>query len=111
MAAKLSKMSDDQIRSYFKEIFAGKERVASDVGEYFVSLVHERREKVSSIGLSERELEVIRYSREGLSNRQIAEKMFLSVNTIKNHKQRIFAKLNVRSVSELLSATERLGII
>jgi len=111
MAAKLSKMSDDQIRSYFKEIFAGKERVASDVGEYFVSLVHERREKVSSIGLSERELEVIRYCREGLSNRQIAEKMFLSVNTIKNHKQRIFAKLNVRSVSELLSATERLGII
>jgi len=111
IASKMSRMDDDGIRSYCREIFAGKEEVAAEVGDYFVTLIHDRMEKMSDIGLTEREMEVIRYCREGLSNAQIADKMFLSVSTIKNHKQRIFAKLGVRSVSEMLSVTDKLGIL
>jgi len=107
----MSRMDDDGIRAYCREIFAGKEDVASEVGDYFVTLIHDRREKMSDAGLTDREMEVIRYCREGLSNAQIADRMFLSISTIKNHKQRIFAKLGVCSVSELLSVTDKLGII
>ena len=111
IASKMSRMDDDGIRAYCREIFAGKEDVASEVGDYFVTLIHDRREKMSDAGLTDREMEVIRYCREGLSNAQIADRMFLSISTIKNHKQRIFAKLGVCSVSELLSVTDKLGII
>jgi len=55
--------------------------------------------------LSERELEVVRYIAEGLTNREIAERMKLSQHTIKNYLFRVFDKLGVSSRTELLSMT------
>ena len=109
-AAQMSRMDDDEIRAYCKEVFPDKEEVAAELGEYLVALIRGHRQKAKETGLTEREMEVIRCCREGLSNSEIADKLFLSVNTVKNHKQRIFAKLNVRSVSELLSVTDKMGI-
>ncbi len=110
-ADKISRMDDEQIREWCRDAFAGKEEVAAEVGEYLVSLQRKRRQKAMETGLTDREMEVIRCCREGLSNSEIADRMFLSVNTVKNHKQRIFAKLDVRSVSELLAVSEKIGII
>lgn len=53
--------------------------------------------------LSKREAEVVSCLAEGLSNREIAEKMRLSQHTIKNYLFRIFDKLDVSSRTELLS--------
>ncbi len=57
--------------------------------------------------LSKREAEVVSCLAEGLSNREIAEKMRLSQHTIKNYLFRIFDKLGVSSRTELLSVTLR----
>ncbi len=55
--------------------------------------------------LSKRELEVVRYLAEGLSNREIAEHLGLSQHTIKNYLFRVFDKLGVSSRVELLFMT------
>jgi DNA-binding CsgD family transcriptional regulator len=55
--------------------------------------------------LSKRELEVVRCLVQGLTNREIAEKMGLSQHTIKNYLFRIFDKLGVSSRTELLFMT------
>lgn len=55
--------------------------------------------------LSERELQVVQSLSEGLTNREIAEKMGLSQHTIKNYLFRIFEKLGVSSRIELLFMT------
>jgi DNA-binding CsgD family transcriptional regulator len=55
--------------------------------------------------LSKRELQVVRCLAEGLSNRQIAERLKLSQHTVKNHLFRVFDKLGVSSRIELLFMT------
>jgi LuxR family maltose regulon positive regulatory protein len=54
--------------------------------------------------LSERELEVLRHVAQGLSNQEIADKLFLSAGTVKRHMSNIYQKLDVHSRTQ---ATER----
>lgn len=61
--------------------------------------------------LSKREVEVVRCLAEGLTNRDIAERMKLSQHTIKNYLFRIFDKLGVSSRTELLSLTLRHSVL
>ena len=51
-------------------------------------------------GLSEREAEVLRLTAAGLSNAQIAERLYLSPHTIRAHHQRIYTKLNIGNKAE-----------
>lgn len=53
--------------------------------------------------LSEREVDVLKLVEEGLNNRQIAERLFVSKNTVKTHLKNIFVKTTARSRADLLS--------
>ena len=61
--------------------------------------------------LSERELEVLRYMAEGLSNPEIARRLYLSPNTLKAHAQNIFLKLDVHNRLQAVSKAKELGLI
>lgn len=61
--------------------------------------------------LSERELDVVRAIARGLSNAEIAEELYLSVNTVRNHIQRISAKLEVGTRLEIAMTAIRRGLI
>ena len=52
--------------------------------------------------LSERELEVLGFMSKGYSEKEIADKMHVSINTIKSHRKHVYQKLHVRSRSEIL---------
>jgi DNA-binding NarL/FixJ family response regulator len=66
--------------------------------------------RAAGLGLSDREFEVLLLVSQGLTNKQIADELVLSVNTIKKHTQNIFTKLNVDSrtaaVTRLLEQSE-----
>lgn len=53
--------------------------------------------------LTSREIEIINYTINGLSTKQIAEKLFISPNTVYNHRRNIFHKLKINRSSELIS--------
>jgi DNA-binding CsgD family transcriptional regulator len=62
--------------------------------------------------LTDSELTVARLVAEGLTNREVAERLFVSPHTVSAHLRHVFAKLNVNSRVELtriVSATYRLG--
>lgn len=63
------------------------------------------------LGLSRRELEVLQLMSEGLSNAEIAERLFVSLNTVKTHSSKIFEKLEVKRRTQAVEMGKRLGVI
>lgn len=60
--------------------------------------------------LSNREKEVLRYVAEGLSSKEVAEKLFVTTKTIVWHRQSIMGKLGLRTVPELTKYAVRMGL-
>ena len=60
-----------------------------------VNFVRDER-KLESLGITPRELEILELIAAGLSNREIAERVFVSENTVKTHSSRVFDKLGAR---------------
>ena len=61
--------------------------------------------------ISERELEVLHLIAAGLSNREIAEKLFISLNTVKTHTKNINSKLDVNSRIQAVARAKELGLL
>jgi LuxR family maltose regulon positive regulatory protein len=61
--------------------------------------------------LSEREIEVVQLIAEGLTNREIAARLFLSVNTVKVHSRNIYGKLGAHNRTEAVARAQALGIL
>jgi DNA-binding CsgD family transcriptional regulator len=67
-----------------------------------------QREK---LGISKRELEVLQLMGEGLSNAEIADRLFVSLNTVKTHSSKIFEKLEVKRRTQAVEKARQLNII
>jgi LuxR family maltose regulon positive regulatory protein len=61
--------------------------------------------------LSQRELEVLRLIAQGLSNREIGERLFLALDTVKGHNRRIYDKLQVQSRTEAIARAHELDLL
>lgn len=67
--------------------------------------------ELTKLGISRRELEVLQLMSEGLSNGEIAEKLFVSLHTIKSHSSKLFEKLDVKRRTQAIEKAKRLSII
>jgi DNA-binding CsgD family transcriptional regulator len=65
----------------------------------------------SQLGLSMREVEVLQLMGNGLSNQEIADRLFVSVNTIKTHSSRLFEKLEVKRRTQAIELGKKLALI
>jgi LuxR family maltose regulon positive regulatory protein len=61
--------------------------------------------------LTKRELEVLRLVCEGFSNQEIAEKLVITMSTVKKHTGNIYGKLGVSSRAQAIVETHRLGLL
>jgi DNA-binding CsgD family transcriptional regulator len=57
------------------------------------------------------EREVLQLIAEGLSNQEIASRLFLSLNTVKVHTRNIYGKLNVHSRTQAIARSQELGLL
>lgn len=67
--------------------------------------------EINRLGLSKRELEVLQLMAEGLSNNEIADKLFVSLNTIKTHSKNLFGKMDVERRTQAVDKAKKLSII
>ncbi|MBO3698612.1 response regulator transcription factor [Roseivirga sp. E12] len=68
-------------------------------------------EKIISLGISERELEVLQLISEGLSNQEIGERLFISESTIKTHVSSLFVKLDVKRRTQAVTRAKEWRVI
>lgn len=66
---------------------------------------------LAELRISSRELEVLQLMAEGLSNQQIGERLFVSLNTIKTHAANLFSKLEVQRRTQAVEKAKRLSLI
>ena len=67
--------------------------------------------KLRELGITRRELEILELIAGGLSNREIAEKLFVSENTVKTHSSRLFDKLSAKRRTQAVQMGKEFGLI
>lgn len=72
-------------------------------------VLNERKQE--ELGITKRELEILSLIANGLSNREIAEKLFVSENTVKTHSSRLFEKMNAKRRTQAVQIGKEVGLI
>jgi NarL family two-component system response regulator LiaR len=98
----LKNVSAEDLARAIREAHAGRSTLAPEATE---ALIHVARERVSQVdyGLTERERQVLDLLVDGLSNAEIAERLVVSVATVKFHVRGILSKLGVANRSEAIA--------
>jgi NarL family two-component system response regulator LiaR len=83
-----------------------KEITVPAVGPFVVD-----QTRVGKLGITPRELEILGLIAEGLSNREIAARLFVSENTVKTHSSRVFDKLGAKRRTQAVQLGKEFGLI
>ena len=67
--------------------------------------------KLESLGITPRELEILELIAQGLSNKEIAARVFVSENTVKTHSSRVFEKLGARRRTQAVQMGKEFRLI
>ncbi len=67
--------------------------------------------QLDALGITPRELEILTLIAQGLSNREIADRLFVSENTVKTHCSRAFDKLGARRRTQAVQLGKQLGLL
>ena len=89
-----------------KETVVIKEVRVPDGGPFVLNV-----EKLKELGITQREHEILGLIAEGLSNREIGERLFVSENTVKTHSSRLFDKMSVNRRVQAVQKGKELGLI
>src|SRR5215831_10356874 len=93
-----------QVWETIREVFAGKSSLPHDIATQLA-------ESMAQPQLSRRELQVLRQMAFGKSNKEIAQILYISEHTVKNHVKVIFKKLNAIGRTEAMAIATQRGLI
>ena len=97
------KQDFESINPALKAVFSGQRVFGDEIMERIPALISAggKRTKKPDHNLTEKELEIVGHVANGLSNREIAEKMFLGEGTVRNYISTILDKLDLRDRTQL----------
>jgi DNA-binding CsgD family transcriptional regulator len=67
--------------------------------------------KRADLGMTRRELEILELIAQGMSNQEIADKLFVSPNTVKTHASRVFEKLGAKRRTQAVQLGKEFGLL
>lgn len=100
----LKNMPPGELLDVIRQVHAGKKRIPPEIASQLL-------EHMSDEGLTEREIEVLREVADGNRNREIAERLFISEETVKVHLKHIMEKLGASDRTQAVAIGLRRGII
>ena len=111
----LKDMPSEQLADAVRSAAKGQSPIGPEMARKLVDLVTHSpigsSAPANASELSEREIEVLRLIADGLSNKEIAEKLFIAEGTAKNHVSNILSKLEARDRAQAVSRAKELGLL
>jgi NarL family two-component system response regulator LiaR len=100
----LKDASGEEIKTAIKDLYMGGSPMSPYIARKIINLYrHKEPQHANSFGLSEREIEVLQLMSSGLLYKEIADKLLISSNTVKNHLKSIYRKLHVQNKIEAVN--------
>lgn len=96
----LKEIRGNQLVTDIRQVAAGHSLIPSGVAQRALEAMRSRRDAAVSEHLTAQEEKILQHISEGLTNRQIAEKMYLSEKTVKNYVSNLLAKLGMSRRTE-----------
>lgn len=95
----LKRSSPGEIRGAIHDVLSGGAPMSAEIARRVVEAFHQQGEKddLQEANLSKRELEVLKLLSEGLANKEISDRLNISVDTVRVHNRNIYDKLHVNS--------------
>jgi len=106
----LKNADSDELIYTVKEVFEGnhimsfQKVIQQNIDEGYSDFYKEK------FKLSKRELQLVRMIKRGMTNKDIAEELHLSIHTVEAHRKKVHAKLGVSSIAELVKKAFEIGI-
>lgn len=66
---------------------------------------------IEALGLSDRELDVLKLIAKGCSNQEIADQLYISIHTVKTHSSNLYNKLDVKRRTQAVTRAKELGLV
>ncbi|MFT3943756.1 MAG: response regulator transcription factor [Ancrocorticia sp.] len=107
----LKDVSLEQLVGFLKQALSGEMPLSSGVRRELVASVVDEGATASTHDLAPREVELVQWLAHGLSNAQIAKRMYISEGSVKKYIARIGAKLGTVSRTQVLVRSIQLGIV
>lgn len=104
----------NRLLSAIDEIMEGGSPMSSNIARQVINVFQKNNARITSkedYDLSEREKDVLKSLSEGNNYQEIAESLFISVDTVRHHIRNIYSKLHVHSQSHAVAKAIRKGII
>ena len=102
----------DELTHAIRTVMSGTEYFGRDISSIMYS-VYVSKKKTTEVTneFTVREREIILMCRDGLLNKEIADRLDVSINTVKTHKKRIYLKLGINNTMEMVQYAMKKGII
>jgi DNA-binding NarL/FixJ family response regulator len=103
----------EEMLSAIEKIIAGEKFISRSASQIMMNhLLNRSAENAAGIPeLTKRELEILGLVHEGLSNKEIANKLFLSVRTVDTHRYNILQKLEAKNTVDLLNKARKMNLL
>ena len=101
----LKNATQEELLEAIDAVMSGKTYYSYEVSQTLAN------DKSSSILITRREKEVLLLITEGLTNAEIAEKLFISVTTVDTHRKNLLAKFEARNIASLIAAAMKMQLI
>lgn len=98
----LKNIAQDELASAIRKVYEGQNVFSSEVTMSLAGRAVEKSTNGVEVEITERELEILQLIAEGLSSKQIGEKLFISPRTVDTHRTNLMNKLDIHNIAGLI---------
>ncbi len=108
----LTKNTDETtLATAIKQVYSGEQYLEEEVKQQLVNNIFQKKTQSKSTPLTEREKEILQLIALEYTNQQIADKLFIALRTVENHRMNITQKLKCKNSVGLIKTALQMGLI